>query len=221
MAPPVGELAKLAKSTLHDEDVHFGTHLEVWGSLYDKEKNSWGYACCGSLTRSQRRCAKTAPHTEEGQVEEEDDEVEIKVSKRMAELLEQCPTFSGEVPTPDQEKDWSDLELKNFIHSNGLIRPARTRGEQKAEPTAADWKVLELEKGADPASAKKAYRRLALKHHPDKHHEEKAKAAATAMFRKIVEAYESIAGHVAEIPALSAAELGGKQKRWRLVIVDP
>ena len=24
-----------------------------------------------------------------------------------------------------EEKDWSDVELRNYVHSNGLIRPAR------------------------------------------------------------------------------------------------
>eukprot|EP00913_Durusdinium_trenchii_P023814 g22364.t1 len=107
----------------------------------------------------------------------EEEDMEVKVSRRMAELLEKNPSFTGDVPTPDQEKDWSDAELKNFIHSNGLIRPARTKGQQKPEPTAADWKVLELEPGADPAQLKKAYRRLALLYHPDKQRNEKDKAS--------------------------------------------
>ncbi|CAJ1348710.1 unnamed protein product, partial [Effrenium voratum] len=137
MAPAVGEDAKLATSTLYEENVHFGTHLEVWGSWYDTEKKCWGYACC-RVTRQQRRCPKTAPYAE-GEAEEDED-LEVKVSRRMADMLEKNPTFSGEVPTPDQEKNWTDAELKNYLHSNGLIRPARTKGEQKPEPTPADWK---------------------------------------------------------------------------------
>ncbi|CAK9091087.1 unnamed protein product [Durusdinium trenchii] len=235
MAPAVGEDAKLATSTLYEENVHFGTHLEVWGSWYDMEKRCWGYACCRVTRQQQRRCPKTAPYAE-GEEEEEED-MEVKVSRRMAELLEKNPSFTGDVPTPDQvrarahlprhqtetvagkEKDWSDAELKNFIHSNGLIRPARTKGQQKPEPTAADWKVLELEPGADPAQLKKAYRRLALLYHPDKQRNEKDKASATEKFRKVVEAYEAIAGHVAEIPAVAATE-GVRKRRWRIVIVE-
>ncbi|CAE8640250.1 unnamed protein product [Polarella glacialis] len=212
------ELSKLNASTLYEEDVRFGTHLDIWGSWYNKESNSWGYGCCHSLKKKQRRCTKSTPY-KEGE-EEEEDELEVKVSRRMAELLERCPGFSAEVPTPEQEKDWSDVELQNFVHSNGLIRPARTRGEQKGEPTAADWKVLEVEKGADSATLKKAYRRLALQHHPDKHQGEKAKAKAGDMFKKVVAAYEAISGNLAEVPAMPAAAEGVKQRRWRMVIVD-
>merc|ERR1711924_291629 len=131
---------KYATSALWEEDVHIGTHLEVWGSWYDKEQNAWGYACCRGLRRKRQRCPKTAPAGEED-AEEDDDEREVKVSQRVADMLEQCPSFTGDVPTPDQEREWSDAELKNYFFSNGLIRPARTRGQQKAEPTPDDWKV--------------------------------------------------------------------------------
>ena len=60
-------------------------------------------------------------------------------------------------------------ELRNYIFSNGLIRPARLRGQQRAEPTASDWKVLGLEAGTNVADVRRAYKRLALMHHPDKH----------------------------------------------------
>ncbi|CAE7825821.1 Chaperone protein DnaJ [Symbiodinium microadriaticum] len=218
MAPAIGEDAKLATSTLYDENVHFGTHLEVWGSWYDTEKQCWGYACCKGTRPRQRRCPKTAPLAE-GEAEEEED-LEVKVSRRVAELLEKNPGFCGDVPTPDQERNWSDAELRNYLHSNGLIRPARTKGEQRPAPTAADWKVLELEPGADPSQLKKAYRRLALQFHPDKHRGDKDKAAATEKFRKVVAAYEAIAGHVAEIPAVAATTDGGQKRRWRIVIVE-
>lgn len=34
---------------------------------------------------------------------DEDDEQEVKVSRRMADMLETCPGFSGDVPTPEQD----------------------------------------------------------------------------------------------------------------------
>jgi len=109
------------------------------------------------------------------------------------------------VPTPDQEKDWTELELRNYVFSNGLIRPARCRGEQTAAPTAADWKILELEKGAEVATVRKAYRRLALLHHPDKHHGEAEKRSAAKAFQRLATAYEAVCGHAAEVPAVAAA----------------
>mmetsp|Transcript_61834 Transcript_61834/g.186565 ORF Transcript_61834/g.186565 Transcript_61834/m.186565 type:complete len:238 (-) Transcript_61834:6-719(-) len=210
---------KLASSTLYEEDVHFGTHLEVWGSWYDVEQKAWGYACCRSLRRKRRRCPTTAPPGSSVQ-DEDDEELEVRVSRRLAELLEQCPGFSGDVPTPDQEKDWSLTELRNYVLSNGLIRPARRRGEQRAPPTAADWKALEIEEGADVATVRKAYKRLALLHHPDKHHGAKQKARATEAFRRVAAAYEAVCGHAAEVPALAAASDASRTRRWRLVVVD-
>eukprot|EP00927_Polykrikos_kofoidii_P055906 TRINITY_DN50090_c0_g1_i1.p1 TRINITY_DN50090_c0_g1~~TRINITY_DN50090_c0_g1_i1.p1 ORF type:complete len:220 (+),score=45.83 TRINITY_DN50090_c0_g1_i1:220-879(+) len=212
--------AKLAESNLWAEDVNVGTHTRIWGSWYDKEQQSWGFACCRGLKKKRLRCPATVVPGEDAH-EEANEELEVRVSRRVANLLDQCPCFSGDVPTCDQEKDWTDLELRNFFFSNGLIRPARRRGEQKSEPTADDWKVLEIDVGADAAMVKKAYRRLALLHHPDKHQGNKAKDRASERFKRVAEAYEAVSGHQAEIPALAAAEGDAlKRRRWRLVIVE-
>mmetsp|Transcript_82808 Transcript_82808/g.242825 ORF Transcript_82808/g.242825 Transcript_82808/m.242825 type:complete len:219 (-) Transcript_82808:14-670(-) len=218
MAGESGGLAerKLATSSLWEEDVHFGTHLEVWGSWFDVEQRCWGYACCRSLKRARRRCPKTAPEGEDA----EEDEAEVRVSRRLADLLEQCPGFSGDVPTLEQEKDWTQTELRNYIFSNGLIRPARRRGEQTVPPTPADWKVMELEEGAEVAAVRKAYRRLALLHHPDKHQGEREKAKAAAAFQRLARAYEVICGHAAEVPALAGSSDAARKRNWRIVVVD-
>ena len=42
------------------------------------------------------------------------------------------------------------------------------RGSGKEVDTEAFYKTLELDKNATPADIKKAYRKLAIKHHPDK-----------------------------------------------------
>mmetsp|Transcript_16975 Transcript_16975/g.30700 ORF Transcript_16975/g.30700 Transcript_16975/m.30700 type:complete len:219 (+) Transcript_16975:120-776(+) len=210
---------KLAASTLHDEDVHFGTHLEIWGSWYDVESKKWGYACCKGTEQGKRQCPRNAPA--EGEAEDTGESTELRVTQRLADLLEQCPGFSGDIPTPEQEKHWTQEELRNYIFSNGLIRPARLRGEKRSEPTAEDWKALGLESGASVAEARRAYKRLALAHHPDKHSGEKEKAAATEKFRKLVEAFETISGHAAEVPAMAAATEGTKKRRWHLVVVEP
>eukprot|EP00033_Pygsuia_biforma_P002116 GCRY01002348.1.p1 GENE.GCRY01002348.1~~GCRY01002348.1.p1 ORF type:complete len:307 (+),score=58.31 GCRY01002348.1:189-1109(+) len=54
------------------------------------------------------------------------------------------------------------------------------------------YKELELTKSATDAEIKKAYRRLALKHHPDRNNEksEKEKAEALEKFKAVGEAYE-------------------------------
>uniref|UniRef100_A0A0K6S9C6 J domain-containing protein n=1 Tax=Chromera velia CCMP2878 TaxID=1169474 RepID=A0A0K6S9C6_9ALVE len=52
------------------------------------------------------------------------------------------------------------------------------------------YKILGVEKGAGDADLKKAYRKLAMKWHPDKHSEPSAKKKAEDMFKDIAEAYD-------------------------------
>lgn len=40
--------ASAAKSTLYEEDVYPGNHKSVWGSWFDRDEMTWGYACCQS-----------------------------------------------------------------------------------------------------------------------------------------------------------------------------
>lgn len=58
----------------------------------------------------------------------------------------------------------------------------------------SDYKILEIDKNATDEEIKKAYRRMALKFHPDKvaQEGEEIQRAATEKFKKVQEAYENI-----------------------------
>ncbi|MBN1107235.1 MAG: TerB family tellurite resistance protein [Bacteroidales bacterium] len=60
--------------------------------------------------------------------------------------------------------------------------------------TDSSYKILEIERTAGNEEVKKAYRRMAMKYHPDKvsHLGEDYKKAADEKFRKVNEAYEKI-----------------------------
>ncbi|CAJ0942592.1 unnamed protein product, partial [Mesorhabditis belari] len=52
------------------------------------------------------------------------------------------------------------------------------------------YTILGISKDSDHEAIKKAYRKLALKWHPDKHQEDKDKEVAERKFKKIAQAYE-------------------------------
>ena len=60
--------------------------------------------------------------------------------------------------------------------------------------TDADFKILEIETTASNDELKKAYRRMAMKYHPDKvsHLGEDFQNAAKEKFQKVNQAYENI-----------------------------
>lgn len=86
---------------------------------------------------------------------------------------------------------WGGGSRENpFLHNAG-------RGPHPFMPTgedvdvAAHFRTLELPRTAGAEDVKKAYRRLALKYHPDKNPEE----YAAVLFRKVVAAYEALIEH--------------------------
>ena len=60
--------------------------------------------------------------------------------------------------------------------------------------TDGDYKILEIDKSVSDAEVKKAYRRMAVKYHPDKvsHLGEDFQKAAKEKFQKVQEAYDNI-----------------------------
>ena len=60
--------------------------------------------------------------------------------------------------------------------------------------TDSDYKILEIDRSASDEEVKKAYRRMAMKYHPDKvsHLGEDFQNAAKEKFQKVNQAYENI-----------------------------
>ena len=58
----------------------------------------------------------------------------------------------------------------------------------------SDYKILEIEKSATDEEVKKAYRRMAVKYHPDKVSQlgQDIQKAAEEKFKKVQEAYENV-----------------------------
>lgn len=58
------------------------------------------------------------------------------------------------------------------------------------------WEILAVPRSASEAEVKKAFRKGALKYHPDKQHTEEEKVAATKIFTKLSEAYQILSDPV-------------------------
>ncbi|KAL8269786.1 hypothetical protein Esti_006292 [Eimeria stiedai] len=58
-------LKRPTRSTLYEEDVFVRGHTSVFGSLYSKEQQKWGFSCCGSLDRSST-CSASPNGEEQG-----------------------------------------------------------------------------------------------------------------------------------------------------------
>ena len=43
---------KVTPKSKYDEDVYLHNHTSVWGSYYNRTRQSWGYACCHSLLKN-------------------------------------------------------------------------------------------------------------------------------------------------------------------------
>lgn len=72
------------------------------------------------------------------------------------------------------------------------------------------FKILELEPGASVEDAKKQYRRLAMKYHPDRNKE----AGAEDKFKQIKEAFELIESGKAGTSSSGSSGYRGNQRHW-------
>jgi DnaJ family protein C protein 3 len=93
-------------------------------------------------------------------------------------------------------------ELQNKIHR--LKRMAKRKDY---------YKVLGLPKTATAREIKKAYRKLALKHHPDKQRNDESKKKEEKIFKEIVEAYEVLKDHSKRERYDSGEDMDGNEQQ--------
>jgi len=87
----------------------------------------------------------------------------------------------------DYEKA-KEVDTENAREIQGLLQKAKL--ELKKSKRKDYYKILGVEKNADENDIKKAYKRMALKYHPDKYSgEESASGDIEAKFKEIGEAY--------------------------------
>lgn len=108
----------------------------------------------------------------------------------LVHLLYSIADADGEIH-PDEETTINRIAVGMGVTMADLQSiAAMFRSHQRDNGWA--YNVLELEPGASQDEIKKAYRRMAMKYHPDKVSTlgEEAKAQATERFRKVKEAYD-------------------------------
>lgn len=134
------------------------------------------------------------------------------VMKREVPLQEVCAQMRQAMPHPvrlqlmhyliglanaDGQVDRAEFDLLRTI-AHALAISDKDLGSLSAmfrqEDPQAAYQVLEIEPSASEAEVKKAYRRMAMKYHPDKVAQlgEEVQKAANEKFKKVQEAYESI-----------------------------
>ena len=104
-------------------------------------------------------------------------------------LLFGVANSDGEVSPPEM------AVLEQVAHLTGInARDFASLRAMFVKDSSAAWKILEIEKSASVDEIKKAYRRMAMKYHPDKVHHlgPEYQKDAQEKFRKINEAYEQL-----------------------------
>jgi DnaJ like chaperone protein len=91
---------------------------------------------------------------------------------------------SLEIDTIEKMSGYLGITSSDFVSIRNMFVPE----------TDSSYKILEIEPTATDEEVKKAYRRMAMKYHPDKvsHLGEEFRRAADEKFKKVNEAYEKI-----------------------------
>jgi len=118
------------------------------------------------------------------------------LTPRVRKALEKFPNYSGEMPPEEAEELWTDEELHSFFFSSGFIRPKKKNAKPKLSPVvmAQHYATLNVPNGSKAEIVRKAYRKLALQHHPDKN----PSAQDATRFQEIKEAYEAVCHQLQE-----------------------
>jgi len=132
-----------------------------------------------------------------GKEESEDEESEDEESEDEDEDEKGPDSESDQEPEPEPEPDvWKENKTKEAKakakeKKDKADAKAKTKTKENVKDKAkydkpmSDYEILGLKPGADISSIKSAYKKLALKHHPDKGGEEE-------IFKKIGSAFENL-----------------------------
>eukprot|EP00930_Biecheleria_cincta_P082523 TRINITY_DN72242_c0_g1_i1.p1 TRINITY_DN72242_c0_g1~~TRINITY_DN72242_c0_g1_i1.p1 ORF type:complete len:476 (-),score=62.83 TRINITY_DN72242_c0_g1_i1:17-1354(-) len=127
-----------------------------------------------------------------------DDNTKEEAGPRVRQLLAEFTGFSGSLPGEEAELQWTDSELRQYIFSNGYIRPARTtRQHASIHSNSASTstllqkhlRTLGLGQDSNGEAIRRSYRSLALKYHPDKN---EGDPHSSVEFQRVTEAYEGL-----------------------------
>jgi DnaJ like chaperone protein len=120
---------------------------------------------------------------------------QIKINMDYSSRLQLMHFLFG-ITAADGVVDPREQELVNFIARSLGISEADYISIESMFVKKTDWayKVLEIESNATDDQVKKAYRKMALKYHPDKvsYLGEDVQLAAKEKFQKVSEAYDTI-----------------------------
>lgn len=116
---------------------------------------------------------------------------------RARKTIKEFSSYSGEMPPPEAEETWSDIDFHNFFFSGGFIKPKK-KAKPKPSPVLMreHYKTLGIQEGCKGDEVRRIYRKLALKYHPDKN---LGTDENTSKFQDITEAYEAVCAQLHEM----------------------